>query len=343
MRIWIDLANTPHVLFFEPVIAALERRGHEVTLTARRFANTLPLARARGLRVQVIGAGHDADRDEAAKQARHRERTAALVAFARRRFDIAVSHVSYTQGAAARALGMPLFGAIDYEHPGLRTFGHARCLMAPAVIPPRAFAACGVPARIIRPYDGLKEHVYLAGFAADPTVRRTLGIADDERLVVFRPIAHHAVYTDPRGDAVQRRLVEHLAAQPGVRLVVLPRTAAQADEYDGLANRLPAIRVLRDAVDGPSLICAADLVVCGGGTMLREAAVLGVPAVSVFSGRLGSVDRWLAAEGRVAVVRDVAAVARLRMPRRAPRRPAVVDGTALAQIVDGICETAAAG
>lgn len=29
-RIWIDLENAPHVLFFEPVIAALRERGHHV-------------------------------------------------------------------------------------------------------------------------------------------------------------------------------------------------------------------------------------------------------------------------------------------------------------------------
>ena len=26
LRIWIDLSNTPHVLFFEPIIRELERR-----------------------------------------------------------------------------------------------------------------------------------------------------------------------------------------------------------------------------------------------------------------------------------------------------------------------------
>jgi predicted glycosyltransferase len=338
MRIWIDLANTPHVLFFEPVIAELERRGHTVTVTARRFANTLPLAAARGVRAHAVGAGHDADRDEAAKQLRHRERVAELVAFARDRFDVAVSHVSYTQGSAARALGLPIFAAIDYEHPGLRSFGDARCLMVPAVIPPAAFEACGIPRRILRPYDGLKEHVYLAGFQPDPTLRQRLGIADDERLIAFRPIAHHAVYTDPRGDLVQQRLVEHLASQPGARLVVLPRTAAQADDYETLARRRPAIRVLHEVVDGPSLICASDLVVCGGGTMLREAAVLGVPAVTVFSGRIGGVDRWLAAEGRIAVVQSEADATRVTVPERRRRPFAPIRSSALPQIVAGICD-----
>lgn len=343
MRIWIDLSNSPHVLFFEPVIAELERRGHSITLTARRFANTLPLALARGLRPRAIGEGHDASRDEVCKRERHRQRTAELVDFARGRFDLAVGHASYTQMSAALELGLPAFSAIDYEHNGLAALRAARCLMVPAVIPRAALEACGVPARIVRRYDGLKEHVYLADFRPDPTVRERLGIAPEERLVVFRPIADHAVYTDDSRDGVQRRLVERLAAESGVHLLVVPRTEEQAHAYAVLGRRLPAIRVLRQMMHGPSLIDAADLVVCGGGTMLREAAALGVPAVSVFPGTLGAVDRWLASEQRITLVREDADADGVRFERRAvdARRP--LGGPALAQIVDGICDTGQRG
>ena len=41
-RIWIDLANTPHVLVFTPVVERLRR---EVILTSRDQAHTLELAR----------------------------------------------------------------------------------------------------------------------------------------------------------------------------------------------------------------------------------------------------------------------------------------------------------
>jgi len=43
MRVWVDLTNSPHVLVLRPVIAALERRGAEVLVTARDFAQTLEL------------------------------------------------------------------------------------------------------------------------------------------------------------------------------------------------------------------------------------------------------------------------------------------------------------
>lgn len=342
MRIWIDLANTPHVLFFEPLIPALERRGHAVTVTLRHFAGTVPLAAARGLAAEPIGSGHDASRDEGRKQVEHQRREEQLVAYGRGRFDLVVNHGSYSQITAARRLGIPVVGALDYEHQGLGAFHDARRLMVPSVIPAAALAPWGIPARIVRHYEGLKEHVYLAGFRPCADVRARLEIGADQRLVVMRPIAHHAVYTDDSGDALQRRLVEQLAIQSGLCLLVLPRTPAQGDEYEALARRLPAIRVLRQVVDGPSLICAADLVVCGGGTMLREAAVLGVPALSIFSGRLGAVDHWLASEGRVALVRSDEDVARVRVERRPTHVAPPVSGAALAQVLQGIDDAAIA-
>ena len=62
--------------------------------------------------------------------------------------------------------------------------------------------------------------------------------------------------------------------------------------------RRRALQIAQDILDGPSLIHESDLVVSGGGTMVREAAVLGVPAVSCFEGRLGAVDQYLAQLGK---------------------------------------------
>ena len=55
MRVWIDLTNSPHVLVMRPIIRALEARGAEVLVTARDFAQTLPLAERHGLSVEPIG------------------------------------------------------------------------------------------------------------------------------------------------------------------------------------------------------------------------------------------------------------------------------------------------
>ena len=55
MNIWIDLTNSPHVVVMRPVIANLRARGHEVSVTARDFAQTLGLCQRMGIEHTPIG------------------------------------------------------------------------------------------------------------------------------------------------------------------------------------------------------------------------------------------------------------------------------------------------
>ena len=58
-------------------------------------------------------------------------------------------------------------------------------------------------------------------------------------------------------------------------------------------------------MDGLNLIWFSDLVVSGGGTMNREAAALNVPVYSIFRGKIGAVDRYLAESGRLILLESV--------------------------------------
>src|SRR6185369_8615406 len=55
MRIWIDLANSPHVPFFNAIRRELINLGHEVEFTARDFAETVALAEQSQLNATTIG------------------------------------------------------------------------------------------------------------------------------------------------------------------------------------------------------------------------------------------------------------------------------------------------
>src|SRR5205085_5379567 len=67
----------------------------------------------------------------------------------------------------------------------------------------------------------------------------------------------------------------------------------------------------RDVLDGANLIAAADLVISAGGTMNREAAALGVPAISVYAGKWAAIDEELIREGRLQRIRSREDVARV--------------------------------
>lgn len=57
-------------------------------------------------------------------------------------------------------------------------------------------------------------------------------------------------------------------------------------------------------MNGLDIIWNSDLVVSGGGTMIREAAALNVPAYSTFGGQVGAVDNYLESIGRLIILRD---------------------------------------
>jgi uncharacterized protein len=322
MKIWIDLANSPHVLFFEPITRELKRRGHEVVCTAREFAQTTGLARLHGLEVTAIGA--HGGRGTIRKARAILGRAAALRRFGRSiRPDLAVSHNSYAQALAAWSLGVPSVTIMDYEHTPANhiNFRLARRVLLPQAIPPAAVARYGARPGKIRRFDGYKEQVYLGDFQPDRKViesRLPSGLWDQFVVVVARPPADFAIYhrfENPLFEAWLRRA----GANPAARIILLPRTNEQRLRAIGMA--LPSVIVPESPLDGANLVFHADLVVSAGGTMNREAAILGVPAYSLFAGEPAAVDQALARAGRLVLIRDLSGLEAIRLERKQGARP----------------------
>jgi len=328
LRIWIDLANSPHVLFFAPIVADLRAMGHTVVLTARDFAQTLQLARLFGLETQLVGAHGGAN--PLRKIASIAGRALALRRFARReRFDLAVSHNSYAHCLAARSLGIPTVTLMDYEYQPANhlSFRLAHCVMVPATFLESALRHYGASARRTFRYPGLKEEVYLQDYRPDESfperiracaARAGLPIAPEHVLATLRPPATMAAYHHFENPLFVD-VLKYLGRFEQARLLVFPRTPAQADE---LKPHLPANAIIPDeSFDGRHLIYFSDLVVSAGGTMNREAAVLGTPVYSVFAPRLGSVDRHLLETGRLVLIQSPKDFAAIRVEKKAVRSP----------------------
>ena len=320
MRVWIDLANSPHVLFFAPLVREFERRGIEVTCTARDFAQTLGLARLHGLRVECIG--RHGGRSALGKAREIVARAAALRRFARAaRPDLAVSHNSYAQAVAARSLGVPFVTLMDYEHTPANhlAFRMASRILLPEVVPDRSVARYGATPRKVTRYAGFKEQIYLEDFVPESgVIEELLGQEVARRcvVVVARPPADFAIYHRFENPLFDRWL-DRVGRDPGVRVVLLPRTPEQRERARALG--LPSVVVPDGEIDGPSLVHHADLVVSAGGTMNREAAVMGVPAYSLFAGRKAAVDTALETLGRLVFVGDAKRLDSIRMVKCSAR------------------------
>jgi uncharacterized protein len=296
MRIWIDLANSPHVPLLVPVVAALRDDGHDVLLTARDHAQTIELARQRFDDVRVVGGQSPPGRT--AKAITLARRAEELLRFARReRPEVAFSHGSYAQVAAARLARVPPVTMMDYEHQPANhlSFRLARRVIVPDVFPASALRRFGArPSKVVR-YPGFKEELYLSGFRPDPAVLTELGLDAEHVIVVMRPPPEGALYHRMANDRFDEVLASALARND-VEIVLLPRTSEQEARYRALSQR---IRIPGRAVDGSSLLALADLAIGAGGTMNRESAILGTPTYTVFAGDLAAVDAELMREGRL--------------------------------------------
>ena len=126
---------------------------------------------------------------------------------------------------------------------------------------------------------------------------RTLGLDESRVVAVLRPPATMSLYHRGISNELFGQVVDHLLAQD-VQVVLLPRTPAQAKTFAAIKG----IVIPEKPVDGPSLVYLADLVISAGGTMNREAALLGTPTWTTFAGTLGAVDRELVERGRMRVL-----------------------------------------
>jgi hypothetical protein len=297
MRIWIDLANSPHPLLFAPVSRALEERGHQVEITVRDHAQTLALAEERWQEFDVVGRSSPSGRVK--KVGAMAARVRALRAWARAHApDLALSHNSYAQIAAARSTGIPAVTAMDFEH---QPANHVAFRLADRVLLPDAYPrgtarSHGAVARKIWRYPGVKEALYVGDFEPDEDVLRRLGVKPSPKtaIVVARTPPTRALYHRGENPLFAACLAE-LARRERVHCVILARYPEQVRSLASI--RGAGFTILREAVDARSLMHQADLVLGAGGTMTREAALMGVLALSVFRGRAPAVDRWLEEQG----------------------------------------------
>jgi uncharacterized protein len=306
MHVWIDLANSPHVPLLAPVVEQLQRDGNEVLLTARDHAQTVELARQRWPGVLVVGGSSPAGR--LGKILEIARRALRLARLARRRdVDVALSHGSYAQAIAARLAGIPLVTMMDYEHQPANhlSFRLARRVIVPAVFPERALWRFGAGRKTDR-YAGFKEELYLPARSRTDSSLSSLGLDPCRIVVVMRPPPEGALYHQGPNSRFDEVLHEARKTE-GVDVVLLPRSLEQAARYGSLPN----VTIPSSAVDGAELLAAADLVVGAGGTMNREAALLGTPTYTVFGSRLAAVDAALISTGAMHDLRDPQASLRI--------------------------------
>ncbi|MCZ7636133.1 MAG: DUF354 domain-containing protein [Verrucomicrobia bacterium] len=133
-KIWIDLDNTPHVPFFEPIIEELERRGYPLLVTARDAFQVIELAERRGLRCLKVGRHYGKHRLAKGYGLIYRALQMLPLVW-RDRPVLAVSHGARSQLLVCNCLRIPSLLIEDYEHARFPWLTRPDWVLAPRPFP----------------------------------------------------------------------------------------------------------------------------------------------------------------------------------------------------------------
>ena len=305
VKIWIDLENTPHIPFFNPIIKELKKRGHTVVLTARDAYQTCEMADLYGMHYQRIGRHYG--KKMILKAYGLVVRMLQLVPFAlREKPALALNHGARAQTAICDLFKIPNVLIMDYEHSSSSGLGQSEWTMVPEVVANERPG--NVKNNKLLSYSGIKEDVYVSELKPDPKILKQLQLEGAGVVITVRPPAVEAHYHNPEAEILFKEFMERAVRFPGAKIVLLPRNKRQESQvktdFPGWFTEGNVI-VPDTVVDGLNLLWYSDLVVSGGGTMNREAAALGVPVYSIFRGTIGAVDHYLQKDGRLTLIENV--------------------------------------
>jgi predicted glycosyltransferase len=339
LKVWIDIDNPPQVQYLVPFEQAFMAHGARVVLTAREYGNALDLLRQRTSSFKVVG--REFGPSKLAKLTGALRRATALRFVLRReeKADVLVCS-SRTAALAARSMRIPSFVIVDYEHANSSFYRLTdSTVLYPDVIDPSPFLASGIRQDRLIPFSGIKEDISFAGVVVDDVVPHPFPEISDEALVrvLFRPPAEQTHYYQPGSRELALRTLEYLAARHEVVVVLSPRHSWQRDDLERFEWANPPV-VLDRPIPFVSLMKSVDLVICSGGTMLREAAYLGIPAYSILKSPIGGVDQYLASTGRVSLIGSAEELSTIELQKAGRLKPLRGNPRLIEDLVDLVLE-----
>jgi predicted glycosyltransferase len=313
--VWIDLDNSPHVPLYEPIIKELEKRGEEYFITARDFAQTIDLCNMMNLKYTAIG--KHGGKGKIAKVLNLFQRAEQLKkAIDGKKINLAISHGSRTQVIASKRMKIPSILMLDYEYTENKIFNiFADYILMPAYIPDEVLDKAGFNLKKIIRYNGFKEELYLNNFVPEDNFRKEIGIDENEILIVIRPPSLVGNYSNKHSESLFIDAIKFIS-ETKAKSMIISRTKEDRELINNLIKGKKNIKFLEKVVNGLQLIYAADIFLSGGGTMNREAALLGTETYSIFKGRKPYLDEYLEKVGKMRFINSKEDFKRIKIEKK---------------------------
>jgi len=298
-KIWIDIINPSHPLFFRSLIYELGKNNN-ITITLRNRGETVQLATLFGLQGKIYGRDYE---DPIKKMISMISRTFAM-SYSVKRFDYSISFENPMSVLISKLRDKKSILLLDndrkYKDGNIffQSLESKIKLFANTIIIPRA---CEQTLKTyysenkLKIYDGYKEDFYIADYRPDETVLNKLPF---QEYITIRGEAFNSFYVNKKRSILPQLF--DLFEKENINILFLPR-----DNSDFNYPETEKISILKEPINGLDLIYYSNAVLTGSGTMAREAACMEKTAVSFYpSKELLSVDAQLIRGGRIFHSRD---------------------------------------
>ncbi len=275
MKVWLDVITPKQARLMAAIASFL---NSDYLITVKGLEESVSLLKKLGSRHKVVG--RYAIKGLKDKLLSYAERVELLL-------DVVVNFdpdvlISFSSPEAVRvAFGLSIKAITMNDtphsyHVARLTFPLSWKVVYPEAIPENEMLRLGASKDSLISYAGVDEVAWVRDYAlSTPPASR-------EFKVFIRPEEGGASYLLGRSGSIALELVKAVL-EMGAEVIVKPRYESQVEELSRMrAFREGRLLVLRDAVDTLDLFSKISLVITGGGTMAREAALLGTPSISVF-------------------------------------------------------------
>ena len=295
MKIWLDILSPKQLLLFTSIAEKLRSLGYDVLMTSRRYIQLDELLETSFRRWNIVRVGEWGGGSlEGKLRASIRRMEELLDLILSENPRICLSSGSPEASRIAYGLKIPHLLVSDTPHSPVNrlTAPISERVFTPWIIPFKDWIEAGADRRRIIRYKALDPCFWLKGFKPDEGILRELEL-EENNYIFFRMPESQAAYLDADDEAFLRLARKILEEFRNITLVLSCRYEEQARLARRLLGGEARARIVDRLIPGASIIYYSTLFIGGGGTMTQEAALLGVPSISIYPGRLPAVHRFL--------------------------------------------------
>jgi len=303
-RIWIDIEEPKTGIMFKSLIERLNQHKYEILLTARDYDSTFQILDEFGFRYFKVG--HHGGEKLEDKLKSYIERLGDLFKYVIKfNPDYFITFSSVEGARISYGLNIPSIGYNDEP----RNIPVCKLILpfldkiiVPQCVPREWYLKLHADPEKLISYNGIDEIAWLNHYTPSPKILKRFGLKKGG-YVILRTEPSFASYfidkLDPYVSLIGEFLPNLIKEFPNLKYIIIVRTEKQESyfrqKFMGQENgNIILTRFMPNMVD---LCFYASLVISGGGTIVREASLLGVPSIEFFPGETAPQEHFLMKNG----------------------------------------------